>query len=198
MTRKFEGNELVIATHNRGKMEEFRHLFGGRGITFYTAEDFGLPSPEETGTTFVENARIKALFAAQGSGKPALADDSGLCVHALGGAPGVYTADWAGPERDFTLAMTTVNDKLGDAADRSAHFVSVIMLAWPDGHVEYVEGEAHGRLVWPMRGQLGHGFDPVFVPDGHDLTYAEMPAAQKNAISHRSIAFAKMMDKCFR
>lgn len=198
MTRKFSGAELVIATHNRGKLAEFRALFGDRVETLLCAADFGLESPAETGTTFIENATIKALAVAQATGKPALADDSGLCVAALKGDPGVYSADWAEPGRDFGKAMQKVHAAMGDATDRDAYFVSCLVLCWPDGHCESVEGHAHGEIVWPARGVGGHGYDPIFQPAGHDRTYAEMTEDEKNAISHRAIAFRMMMDKCFR
>jgi len=202
--RKFAEKELVIATHNRGKMKEFQSMFGREhktpDLTFYTAEDFGLPSPAETGTTFIENGTIKALFAAQGSGKVALADDSGFCIEALGGDPSVYAADWAEkPDgtRDFGWAMQKVLQKMGDTANRKAYFVSVLVLAWPDGHIETVEGRAHGRIIDTPLGAGGHGYDPIFVPEGYDMTYAEMEESVKNAISHRSKAFHQLMEKCF-
>lgn len=198
--RCFSGDELVIATHNRGKMAEFADMMQGRGIRFYAATDFNLPSPPETGTTFLENGTIKALAAAKGSGKIALADDSGLCVAALGGAPGVYSADMAEKpdgSRDFDWAMDKLLDQLKGKDDRRAYFVSCIVLAWPDGHVESVEGHALGRILTEKRGRGGHGFDPLFMPDGYDVTYGEMPHAEKNKISHRAIAFKMMMDKCF-
>src|SRR5690606_4101037 len=151
----------------------------GFDIAFESAGDLGLPSPPETGTTFIENAVMKARFVAEKTGKPALADDSGLCVDALEGAPGVYTADWAeegGGPRDFSYVMSKINDLIGDNPDRKGQFVSVLALCWPDGHVETVEGIAQGTLVWPPRGEQGHGCDPIFVPDGHARTYAEMTA----------------------
>lgn len=200
MTRKFDGTELVVATHNQGKLAEFADLFGAREFKLYTATDFGLPSPPETGTTFIENAKMKALFAAQGSGKPALADDSGLCIDALNGDPGVYSADWAEKpdgSRDFGYAIDVILEKMGDTSKRTAHFVSVIILAWPDGHYEIVEGIAPGVITAGKQGVGGHGYDPIFKPDGYAVTYAEMPAAEKNKISHRAIAFQKIMDLCF-
>jgi XTP/dITP diphosphohydrolase len=200
MTRKFSGSELVVATHNQGKLAEFSEMFRGHPVRLYSAVDFNLESPPETGTTFIENSVLKARFVAQATGKPALADDSGICVDALSGAPGVYTADWAeeqGP-RDFNYAMKKIHDGIGDNLDRRAQFVSVLTLCWPDGHCETVEGFAHGQIVWPPRGSFGHGCDPVFLPDGYDITYAEMPAVEKNKISHRAEAFRKMIDKCFR
>lgn len=200
MTRKFSGDTLVIATHNTGKMAEIKALFADASFKIVSAADFDLPSPEETGTTFLENATLKALFVAKATGKPALSDDSGLCVNALSGAPGVYSADWAEIEggRDFNLAIQKVLEKMGDATDKGAEFVSCLVLAWPDGHVESVEGRAKGNIANPPRGKEGHGYDPIFEPEGHAKTYAEMGEAAKNEISHRALAFQMMMDKCFR
>ncbi len=206
MTRQFTGRDLVIATHNNGKLAEFQALFDGLGLSLTSAADHHLPSPPETGTTFFENARIKALAAAQGANLPVLADDSGMCVDLLDGAPGVYSADWAGDERDFGLAMRKVHEAMDElipdgqawvTANRRAQFVSLLMLAWPDGHIEWVEGIAPGTIVWPPRGTGGHGYDPMFKPDEDDRTYGEMPADEKNAISHRARAFAAMRAKCF-
>ncbi len=206
--RLFTGDRLVIATHNRGKLAEFKQLFGMTPLQLTTAGDHGLASPDETGTTFLENVTIKALYAAKGTGLPALADDSGLCVDVLDGAPGVYSADWAEEARDFSLAIDKVRaamlDKLGGAdawaaGNRRAHFISVIMLAWPDGHTEWVEGRAPGQIVWPPRGTTGHGYDPIFKPDEDSVrTYAEMAEVEKNAISHRARAFAAIREKCFK
>lgn len=206
MARQFTGRDLVIATHNNGKLAEFRAMFDGVDLNLASAADHGLPSPEETGTTFLENVRIKALSAAMGANLPALADDSGLCVEVLGGAPGVYSADWAGEQRDFGLAMRKVHEAMMEVippdqtwvtSNRRAQFVSVIMLAWPDGHTEWVEGLAPGTIIWPPRGQGGHGFDPMFKPDEDERVYAEMSADEKNAISHRARAFAAIRAKCF-
>ena len=206
MTRQFTGRDLVIATHNNGKLVEFQALFDGLGLSLTSAADHHLPSPPETGTTFFENARIKALAAAQGANLPVLADDSGMCVDLLDGAPGVYSADWAGDERDFGLAMRKVHEAMDEllpdgqtwvTANRRAQFVSLLMLAWPDGHIEWVEGIAPGTIVWPPRGTGGHGYDPMFKPDEDDRTYGEMPAVEKNANSHRARAFAAMRAKCF-
>lgn len=207
MTRLFTGPDLVIATHNPGKLAEFRQLFGNPAISLTTAADHGLDAPEETGTTFIENARIKALYTAKETGLPALADDSGLCVEILGGSPGVYSADWAGEGRDFNLAMQKVHDAMievmpkgleWETCNRRAYFTSVIMLAWPDGHYEFVEGFARGEIVWPPRGALGHGYDPIFMPEEDERVYAEMASDEKNAISHRARAFALMRDLCFK
>lgn len=199
--RRFEGERLVVATHNKGKLEEIRALFQGRALTIVSAGELGLPEPAETETTFVGNARIKAHAAARASGEVALADDSGLCVDALGGAPGVYSADWAEtPEgRDFGMAMAKVCrmlDEAGAGAARTARFVSVLVLAWPDGHDEVFQGSIEGRIVCPGRGENGHGYDPIFLPDGHDLTFGEMDRWEKNRFSHRGRAFAALMS-CF-
>ncbi|MET3761293.1 RdgB/HAM1 family non-canonical purine NTP pyrophosphatase [Sphingomonas sp. UYEF23] len=196
--RKLSPGKLVIASHNAGKVREIGALLAEHGIEAISAADLDLPEPEETGTTFVANAELKALQAADLSGLPALADDSGLCVEALGGDPGVYTANWAETPngRDWTLAMTKVEQALatkGPDASRAAHFVCVLALAWPDGHVQWFEGRAEGTLTWPPRGDVGFGYDPVFVPAGGDQTYAEMDPAQKHAISHRADAFAQLI-----
>ena len=195
--RKLQPGKLVIASHNKGKVSEIAALLAGRGLDVVSAAELDLPEPVETGTTFFANAELKARAAADLSGYPALADDSGLCVDALNGDPGVYTADWAETPtgRDWNLAMRKVEDALvakGPDAGRDAHFVCVLALAWPDGHVEWFEGRAEGKLTWPPRGQVGFGYDPVFVPLGHDQTYAELAPEQKHAISHRADAFAKL------
>ena len=196
--RKLAPGKLVIASPNAGKVREIGALLAEHGIEAISAADLDLPEPEETGTTFVANAELKALQAADLSGLPALADDSGLCVEALGGDPGVYTANWAETPngRDWNLAMTKVEQALatkGPDASRAAHFVCVLALAWPDGHVQWFEGRAEGTLTWPPRGDVGFGYDPVFVPAGGDQTYAEMDPAQKHAISHRADAFAQLI-----
>ena len=195
--RKFTDRKLLVATHNKGKLDEMRALLAPYGIEVVGAAELNLPEPAETETTFVGNARIKAHAAAKATGLPALSDDSGIEVDALNGAPGVYTADWAETPngRDFVQAMTrTWAECEAKAAPlpRTARFRSTLVLAWPDGHDEVFEGKAEGQLVWPMRGQQGHGYDPIFVPDGHDVTYAEMDPAEKNAISHRARAFQKL------
>lgn len=192
--RKLAPGKLVIASHNKGKVREIAALLEGRGLEVVSAAELDLPEPIETGTTFFANAELKARSAADLSGYPALADDSGLCVDALGGDPGVYTADWAETPngRDWQMAMQKVEDAVaakGPDATRGAHFVSVLALAWPDGHVEWFEGRAEGTLTWPPRGNVGFGYDPVFVPLGYDQTYAELPHETKNAISHRNEAF---------
>lgn len=188
MTRRLDTDTLVIATHNQGKLTEFKTMIGHHIANVTSAGELGLPEPEETGVTFAENAAIKALAAARASGHPALADDSGLCVEALDGQPGIYTARWGGPTRDFKMAMTRVHEELGQSPNRRAHFVCSLAIAWPDGHVEPVEGICEGEIVWPMRGTNGHGYDPVFQPLGKTRTFAEMTEAEKNEISHRGKA----------
>ena len=200
--RKLAPGKLVIASHNQGKVREIRALLAPFGIEPVSADDLGLPQPEETGTTFAENALIKARASASGSGIVALADDSGLCVDALDGDPGVYTANWAETPtgRDWYLAMEKVETKLavlGAEVDRSAHFVCMLALAWPDGEAVLFEGRVAGHLTWPPRGEMGFGYDPVFVPEGHDLTFAEIPTEAKHAISHRADAFAKLVAAVF-
>jgi len=197
MTRVFDGDTLVLATHNKGKVVELQDMLCGAPIRIVTAGDLNLPEPEETGTTFAENASLKALAAARAANLPALADDSGLCVNALGGDPGLYSARWAGPDKDFDFAMGRVNELLGDNPDRSAYFIAVLALAWPDGHVELSEGRVEGELVWPKRGEGGFGYDPMFLPDGYTQTFGEMSAADKKAISHRQRALTGMVGRCF-
>ena len=207
MTRKLEPGRLVIASHNQGKVREIGALLRSYGVETVSAADLDLPEPEETGTSFAQNALIKARASAQGSGLVSLADDSGLCVAGLGGAPGVYTADWAeqqphegGPGRDWYMAMGKVEGKLaasGPGADRSAYFACTLALCWSDGYHEVFEGRCHGALIWPPRGTMGFGYDPVFVPEGGDLTFAEIDPAQKQAISHRAQAFAKLVAAVF-
>ena len=202
MTRRFAGDRLVLATHNKGKVEEIAHLLQGRAIALVSAGDLGLPVPEETETSFSGNASLKAVASAKATGLPALADDSGLEVDALGGAPGVWTADWAeGPEgRDFDRAMARVYDEVcasGVSEPWTARFRCCLALAWPDGHVELFEGAVEGTLIWPPRGALGHGFDPMFVPAGHRITFGEMDRWEKNLMSHRADAFARLVANCF-
>jgi len=194
--RRFAGDTLVIASHNQGKVREIADLLHAYVARFPSAGELGLAEPEETGTTFVENAALKASASAAGSGLPALADDSGLVVPALGGAPGLYSARWAGPDRDFGLAMRRVQDELGDK-DPAAHFVCALALAWPDGHVETVEGKVHGRLVFPPRGLRGFGYDPIFIAAGGDITFGEMDPDEKHRISHRADAFRQLVARCF-
>lgn len=196
MTRLRAGERLVVASHNPGKVAEIEALLAPYGIATAGAAALGLAEPEETGTTFEENAALKARAAAEASGLPALADDSGLVVPALGGAPGIHSARWAGPGKDFRVAMERVHRELG-ARDRRAHFVAVLALAWPDGDVETFRGEVHGRLVWPPRGERGFGYDPMFIPDGYDITFGEMDPSDKHRISHRAQAFATLVEACF-
>jgi XTP/dITP diphosphohydrolase len=203
MTRKLDGSRLVIATHNAGKLKEMSALLAPYGIECISAGALGLPEPEETGTTFVENALLKARAAAQAAQLPALADDSGLSVKALGGRPGVYTADWAErqwfegePGRDWFMAMGKVEGllcQLGPDADRSCWFTSVLAIAWPEGDEAVYEGRAEGTFSWPPRGTMGFGYDPVFVPEGMAVTYAELPPQEKHRISHRAKAFEKLV-----
>lgn len=201
--RKLDAGKLVIATHNAGKVREISDLLSPYGIQTVSASELGLPEPEETGTTFAANAALKAVAAATISGLPALADDSGLCVDALDGDPGVYTANWAETAdgtRDWVMAMGKVEDKLaalGPDISRSALFISTLALAWPDGHVEWFEGRIEGKMVWPPRGELGFGYDPAFVPEGETRTFAEMSFAEKQASNHRSRAFAKLVAAVF-
>ncbi|MEI6559371.1 MAG: RdgB/HAM1 family non-canonical purine NTP pyrophosphatase [Rhodospirillaceae bacterium] len=195
--RRFSGETLVIASHNRGKVREIAELLRPYARHFRSAGALGLPEPEETGTTFAANAELKARAAATGARFAALADDSGLAVNALDGQPGIQSARWGGPERDFLLAMTRVNDELGTNPDRSAAFICALSLAWPDGHCETVEGRVEGTLVWPPRGSRGFGYDPIFVPAGHDQTFGELPPATKHALSHRADAFRKLVARCF-
>ncbi len=196
MSRRFTGDTLVIASHNKGKVREIAELLGAHVAHFPNAGELNLPEPEETETTFVGNAELKARAAATASGMPALADDSGLVVPALGGAPGIYSARWAGPDKDFAIAMKRVETELG-AGDPSAYFVCALTLAWPDGHVESVEGRIHGQLVFPGRGDRGFGYDPIFIADGRDVTFAEMDPAEKHGMSHRADAFRQLVARCF-
>ncbi|HJN04222.1 MAG TPA: RdgB/HAM1 family non-canonical purine NTP pyrophosphatase [Alphaproteobacteria bacterium] len=197
MARQFRESRLVVASHNPGKVREINELLSKFAVQVVAASDIGLEEPEETGETFVANALLKARAAAKASGLAALADDSGLNVPALGGAPGIYSARWAGRARDFTIAMDRVQKELGRDADRHAQFVAVMALCWPDGHCETFEGGAYGTLVWPPRGDKGFGYDPMFVPDGYDLTFSEMEPAKKHAISHRTNAFRNLAAACF-
>lgn len=202
MTRRFTGDTLVVATHNAGKLAEFSYFLAPLGINCLSASDLNLAEPQETEDSFLGNARIKAHFAAKSSGLPSLADDSGLAIDALGGAPGVYTADWATTSagRDFIMAMEKtwrLLEERGAPCPRLAKFCCTLVLAWPDGHDEHVEGICKGQLVWPRRGVDGHGYDPMFQPDRSPLTFAEMPPEQKNSISHRFDAVKKMLALCF-
>lgn len=196
--RQFDGGRLVIASHNPGKVREIDHLLAPYGAEAVSAGELGLDEPEETGDSFEANAALKARTAARTSGLPALADDSGLAVAALGGAPGIYSARWAGPDKDFAAAMACVHRELADCPDRTAQFVCALVLAWPDGHQETFVGTVSGRLVWPPRGERGFGYDPMFVPDGFERTFGEMDPADKHAISHRADAFGRLVAACFR
>lgn len=198
--RRLAPGRLVIASHNDGKVREIADLLRPYGMDVVSAKALGLPEPDETGTTFVANAELKALQAADLSGLPALADDSGLCVDALGGDPGIFSARWAGPDRHFGEAMRRVEQAIGATAapggpapSRDAHFVCALALAWPDGHVEWFEGRVEGSLVWPPRGENGFGYDAMFVADGYDVTFGEMDPDAKHAISHRADAFGQLV-----
>jgi XTP/dITP diphosphohydrolase len=197
MARPFTGNRLVVASHNQGKIEEITALLAPFAIDTISAGALGIAEPEETGDSFEANASLKAKASASASGLPAVADDSGLVVPALGGAPGIYSARWAGQAKDFGAAMQCVQRELGDR-DRSATFVAVLALAWPDGGMELFRGEVPGSLVWPPRGERGFGYDPMFVPQGGSETFGEMEPAEKHKISHRACAFAKLVDGCLR
>jgi XTP/dITP diphosphohydrolase len=199
---------VVIATHNPGKLKEMRELLAPYRIATQSAGELGLPEPEEIGTTFAENAHIKALAAARVSGRPAFADDSGLVVDALGGEPGIHSARWAGPEKDFRAAMNRIQTLLIERGaktpeQRRAHFIAALCLAWPDGHVENFEGRVDGLAVWPPRGDQGFGYDPLFRPDGFDVTFGQMSAEEKHGLppqgrglSHRARAFMKLAEAC--
>lgn len=201
---------VVIATHNPGKLAEMRDLLAPYGIAATSAAELNLAEPDETGTTFAANARIKAMSAAKATGQPAFADDSGLCVDALGGEPGIYSARWAGSDKDFRAAMNQIQTLLVEKGamspqQRRAHFIAALCIAWPDGHVEEVEGRADGVIVWPPRGTAGFGYDPLFLPDGHERTFGEMTADEKHGLppkgmglSHRARAFVMLAERCLR
>jgi XTP/dITP diphosphohydrolase len=195
MSRRFEGGKLVIASHNPGKVREIDDLLRPYGVEVVSAGALGLDEPPEDGATFAQNAEIKARAAAKAARLPALADDSGLVVPALAGAPGIYSARWAGEAKDFAIAMRRVRDELGDK-DRAAHFVAALSLCWPDGYCETFEGRVHGTLVWPPRGDKGFGYDPMFLPTGRTETFGEMDQAKKHDISHRADAFRKLVKAC--
>lgn len=198
MARRFAGGKLIVASHNAGKAREIRELLAPFKIDVISAADLNLPEPDETGSTYIENAELKARAAATKAGLPALADDSGMSVNALNGAPGIYSARWAGPDKDFAFAMKRVETELGNNPDRGARFVCALSLAWPDGHCESFEGEIRGQLVFPGRGTKGFGYDPIFVADGYDITFAEMDPAEKHEISHRAHAFRQLVSACFQ
>lgn len=196
MTRHLmRGQRLVVASHNAGKLVEIEELLSPYGIAALGAGALGLPEPEETETTFEGNAALKARLAAEASGLVALSDDSGLVVPALGGAPGIYSARWAGPGKDFRAAMARVERELSEG-DRRAYFVAVLALVWPDGAEALFRGEAHGHLTFPPKGERGFGYDPIFIPDGHSETFGEMDPSLKHRISHRALAFAKLKAAC--
>ena len=197
MSRHFTGGRLVVASHNQGKVREIRELLASFKADVISAGELNLPEPEETESTFIGNAKLKALAAAKASGLPALSDDSGLAVSALDGAPGIYSARWAGPSKDFTAAMLRVEKEMAGTADRSAKFVCALALCWPDSHCEVFEGEVHGTLSFPPRGTKGFGYDPIFVPVDLETTFAEMEPAAKHAMSHRARAFAQLVASCF-
>jgi len=209
VSRKLTG-PVVIATHNPGKLAELRELLAPYGIAAQSAGELGLSEPKETGKTFAANARIKAMAAAKATDRPAFADDSGLVVDALGGEPGIHSARWAGPDKDFRFAMNRIQTRLiergaRNAAQRRAHFIAALCLAWPDGHVEQFEGRVDGVAAWPPRGDQGFGYDPLFLPDGFDRTFGQMSAEEKHGLppkgkglSHRARAFMKLADACLR
>lgn len=192
--RKFTDQKLVLASHNKGKLREIAEMLKPFNIDVVLAGDLGLPEPDETETTFVGNALIKARAAAKASNLPSLADDSGLSVNGLNGDPGVYSANWGGPNKDFSIAMQRIHDELGANKDRSAYFTCVLALCWPDGEVVTVEGRVDGEIAWPPRGDQGHGYDPVFVPQGETRTFAQMTQDEKAQYSHRGQAFQKLID----
>jgi XTP/dITP diphosphohydrolase len=197
VARPFTGNRLVVASHNQGKIEEITALLAPFAIDTVSAGTLGIPEPEETGDSFEANAALKAKAAAGASGLPALADDSGLVVPELGGAPGIYSARWAGPAKDFNAAMARVHRELGDR-DRSARFVAVLALAWPDGDLELFRGEVAGSLVWPPRGEHGFGYDPMFIPEGGSLSFGEVDPGERIRVNHRARAFAKLVESCLQ
>lgn len=210
MARQLSGGTLVVASHNKGKIREINELIAPFGLSAQSAAELSLDEPEETGTTFEANALLKAKAAAEATGYPALADDSGFAVAALDGDPGIYSARWGGPDRDFARAMRTVKERLEafGSADTRAHFVACLCVAWPDGHHEMFRGEVHGNLVWPPRGDQGFGYDPMFLPEGHSKTFGEMSAEEKHGwkpsdlggvkepLSHRARAFKLFAEAC--
>ena len=203
MTRKLNPGKLVIASHNEGKVREIRALLAPLGMDVVSAGDLNLAEPDETGATFIENSLLKSVAAAKATGLPAMADDSGLAVKVLEGAPGIYSARWAGPSKDFGKAMQKVQaaieefDNIEQKADRSAAFICALSLAWPDGHTEVFEGRVEGQMVWPPRGEQGFGYDPAFQPEGYGVTFGEMDPAKKHEMSHRADAFKQLVNACF-
>lgn len=198
MARHFDEQKLVIASHNPGKVREIADLLRPFGVEVVSAGDLDLPEPEETEDTFIGNALLKANAAAKASGLPALSDDSGLAVNALDGAPGIYSARWAGPEKDFMVAMKLVEELMRGTEDRSAKFVCALALAWPDGHTEVFEGTVAGDITWPPAGEKGFGYDPIFIAEGETITFAEMEPERKHAMSHRADAFRQLVVACFK
>jgi XTP/dITP diphosphohydrolase len=197
MPRRFTGGKLVVASHNAGKVREIRDLLAPFNAEVVSAGELGLPEPEETGLTFIANAELKALSASLGANVIALADDSGLAVDGLNGAPGIYSARWAGPTKDFNLAMKKIENALGQNPDRNAQFICALSLAWPDGHCDTFEGKVAGKLTFPPRGSEGFGYDPIFIPEGFDITFGEMDPAKKHEMSHRANAFRQLVAACF-
>lgn len=197
MPRRFTGGKLVVASHNAGKVREIRELLAPFNADVVSAGELGLPEPEETGLTFIANAELKALSASLGANVIALADDSGLAVDGLNGAPGIYSARWAGPTKDFGLAMKKIENALGQNPDRNAQFICALSLAWPDGHCDTFEGKVAGKLTFPPRGSEGFGYDPIFIPEGFDVTFGEMDPAKKHEMSHRADAFRQLVAACF-
>jgi XTP/dITP diphosphohydrolase len=198
MPRRLDAPRLIVASHNPGKVVEIRALLTPFDIDAISAGDLGLPEPDETGDSFIANAELKARSAAAAAGEPALADDSGLVVPALDGAPGIYSARWAGPGKDFRIAMTRIETELGGAENTAAHFVCALSLCWPDGHCDSFEGTVHGHLTFPPRGERGFSYDPIFVPRDHTITFGEMDPAEKDRISHRADAFRQLVAACLR
>ena len=203
MSRKLEAGKLVIASHNQGKVREIQDLLAPFGMEVISAADLNLPEPDETGETFEENSLLKSVAAAKASGLPSLADDSGLAVDLLAGAPGIYSARWAGPRKDFTRAQKKVHEAIREydtfeaKADRSASFICALSIAWPDGHTEVFEGRVSGEMTWPPTGEHGFGYDPTFIPTGYDITFGQMDPAAKHEISHRADAFRQLVTACF-
>ncbi len=202
MHRQFSGKKLIVASHNEGKVREIRDLLASFGVEPISAGELGLPEPVEDGTTFVANAEIKSLAAAKASGEISLSDDSGFAVEALNGDPGIYSARWAGPAKDFSVAMKAVKEKLDEAGadpatDYKASFICALSLAWPDGHTETFEGRVWGDFTWPPRGIKGFGYDPVFTASDQNVTFAEIEPAEKHAVSHRADAFRQLINACF-
>ena len=197
MTRKLTTSDLIIASHNNGKVREIAELLAPYNLTITGAAELDLPEPVEDADTFEGNAALKALAAAKATGKPSLSDDSGLCVNALGGKPGIHSARYAGETKDFALAMQRIQDELDGKDDHSAYFVCVLTLAWPDGYIEHFRGEIHGHLTFPARGDKGFGYDPIFIPEGHTKTFAEIEPTEKHALSHRARAFERLVQNAF-